>query len=87
MRWIGYIFWIAGAALFLWALAVAALWALQGNLIFQSVATHKCLGTVAFFPPEFAAFITAEVNIRRRKEISYFMKYSTQKLKGCRIWR
>lgn len=36
MRWIGYAFWIAGAALFLWALAVAALWALQGMLIFQS---------------------------------------------------
>ena len=35
MRWIGYIFWIAGTALFLWALAVAALWALQGKLIFE----------------------------------------------------
>ncbi len=36
MRWIGYAFWIAGAALFFWALAVAALWVLQGRLIFQA---------------------------------------------------
>ena len=54
MRWIGYIFWIAGAALFLWALAVAALWALQGKLIFQS--DDRMLGDP---PPDLPGFSRA----------------------------
>jgi pimeloyl-ACP methyl ester carboxylesterase len=54
MRWIGYIFWIAGAALFLWALAVAALWALQGKLIFQS--DDRVLGDP---PPDLPGFSRA----------------------------
>lgn len=54
MRWIGYIFWVAGAALFLWALAVAALWALQGKLIFQS--DDRVLGDP---PPDLPGFSRA----------------------------
>ena len=56
MRWVGYLFWIAGAALFLWALAVAALWALQGRLIFQP--DDRILGDP---PPDLPGFTRALV--------------------------
>jgi fermentation-respiration switch protein FrsA (DUF1100 family) len=52
MRWVGYAFWIAGAALFFWALAVAALWALQDRLIFQ--ADGRALGDPPAGLPGFA---------------------------------